>query len=104
MISQLEERIIKFSEVAALPDSQLISDEQGLKRLQDQEEGLKAAISSTGLEGGTHTDQYECPKCRCTRTQYKELQTRMDPDLTIRVRCMDCFHTWKAHDDNGLAG
>jgi DNA-directed RNA polymerase subunit M/transcription elongation factor TFIIS/polyhydroxyalkanoate synthesis regulator phasin len=106
MICQLEERIIKFTEVAALPDSQLISDEQGQKRLQDQEEGLKAAISSTGMEGGTETEEYECPKCKCVRTQYKEMQTGWhddNQDLTIRVRCMDCFHTWKATDDHGGA-
>lgn len=107
LIQQLEERTLKYTEVAKLPDSQLMSDQQGQKKLDDKEAGLKSALASTDLDDGVVTDRYMCPKCQSFRCKFKDVQSGSHNDnrgLTIVVRCLDCRNFWKENDDAGLVG
>lgn len=107
LIHQLQERSLKYNDVAKKPDTQLISEAQCQKKLDEKKEGLRNAIGCVGNDDGFLSDQYQCGKCKSSRCSYKDVQSGWhndQQDSTIIVRCLECRHFWKESDDHGLAG
>lgn len=108
LFQRLQSGELRPDQVATLPDTELISDGHRQQQHADQQEGLRAAISVAASDAtGVTTEQYTCPRCKCNRTSYKEVQTgwhRDDQDLSILVQCLECGERWKESDDHGLNG
>lgn len=103
---RLENGQLQPNQVAFLPNSQLLSAKRQRALEFDMQDSLQAAVLAEKMEG-TETQEYMCPKCRSTRTAYREVQTGWHndhQDLTILVTCLQCGERWKANDDHGLAG
>jgi len=107
LVQRLQDGYLSCTEAAALPDAELLSNEQLQHQKEAEQEGLKNALAAAAEPEGTVTSDYTCPKCQSTRSSYKELQTGWhsdQQDLTIIAQCLDCGERWKASDDHGLAG
>jgi len=108
LVQRLTDGEVCASDVAIMPDEEIMSREKRQKKEADRQNALKDALASTGSEQtGTVSDEYMCPKCQGMRTSYAEIHSGFHTDgqdATIVVTCLNCSNRWKATDDHGAGG
>jgi len=96
--------------MAGMDDSKLMSEKQRDLQVQYKAEAFKDALGVDVKDDAmwTATDTYACPKCgsedcRYLNTISSSRKEDQSEDPTVTVRCMTCFHLWKAQGD-GFSG
>lgn len=95
------------SEIARLPDGQLLSQDRMRQQQLVEQDCLKSALAAETGPAGIETQEYICPSCGSTSCSYVELTTAHHTDgqdSTILVSCLSCRARWKAQDDHGFGG
>lgn len=109
LLKRLKSGDLPAAGMAAMPDKELMADEQLEEISQFQQEGLREALGEMAEDTAhwTPSKDYNCPRCESTECLYIQNFSNChgydekDVDAAITLRCRACRHLWKEDTQEG---